>query len=114
MDVAINYTNGGRARGLALLIWMCHNMRFHLLAASFTVALVIPVTAFCQLFSENFDVNPTANWTVNGGPSDEEANFFFDYNTIGIPSAPNSTGGTTRGLKLQANETSAIFGGFSV
>ena len=89
-------------------------MRFHLLAASFIVPLVIPATAFCQLYSENFDVDPTANWTVNGGPSDEEANFFFDYNTIGIPSAPNSTGGTTRGLKMQANETSAIFGGFSV
>jgi hypothetical protein len=73
-----------------------------------------PFAVFAQLFSENFDVDPTANWTVNGGPSDEQADFFFDYNTVGIPSAPNSTGGTTRGLKMQANETSGIFGGFSV
>src|SRR5215211_8136040 len=101
-------------RAVSLVNLEVSQMKCHLFAASFIVALVFPATAFCQLYSENFDVDPTANWTVNGGPSDEEANFFFDYNTIGIPSAPNSTGGTTRGLKLQANETSAIFGGFSV
>ena len=39
--------------------------------------------------------------------------FFFDYSTIGIPSAPNS-GGTTRGMKLQANLSGDVFGGFSV
>jgi hypothetical protein len=65
------------------------------------------------LFSENFDADHTANWTVNQGPSDGVANFFFDYSTVGIPSAPNSSG-TTRGLKLQANLTSGIFGGLSV
>ena len=67
------------------------------------------------LYTEDFDVDPTANWTLNGGPSDEAADFFFDYGTAaGIPSAPNSAGGTTRGLKLQANQSSGIFGGMSV
>lgn len=66
------------------------------------------------LYSEDFDSDPSANWTVNGGPSDETADFFFDYSTVGIPSAPNSVGATTRGMKLQANLTSGIFGGFSV
>lgn len=65
------------------------------------------------LYSENFDVDPTANWTVNNGPSDEAHDFFFDYSTVGIPSAPNS-GGSTRGLKLQANQSTGIFGGMSV
>lgn len=65
-----------------------------------------------QLFSENFEADPTANWTVNAGPSDSAANFFFDYSTVGIPAAPS--GGGTRGLKLQANLTNGIFGGFSV
>lgn len=65
------------------------------------------------LFQDNFDADSTANWTVNGGPSDEFADFFFDYSTVGIPSAPNS-GGTTRGLKMYANHTDGIFGGFSV
>lgn len=65
------------------------------------------------LFSENFEVDPTANWTVNNGPSDFAANFFFDYSTVGIPSAPNS-GGATRGLKLQVNQANGIFSGMSV
>jgi hypothetical protein len=65
------------------------------------------------LYSENFDVDPTANWTVNGGPSDEAADFYFDYSTVGIPSAPNSAG-TTRGMKLQANLTGGVFSGMSV
>jgi hypothetical protein len=67
------------------------------------------------LYSENFEVDPTANWTVNKGPAttDEAHDFFFDYSTAGIPSAPNS-GGSTRGLKLQANQSSGVFGGMSV
>ncbi len=65
------------------------------------------------LYSQNFDTDDTANWTVNDGPTDELADFFFDYSNVGVPSAPNS-GGTTRGMKLQANLFNAVFGGFSV
>jgi hypothetical protein len=65
-------------------------------------------------FSENFDVDPTANWRVNNGPSDGSADFFFDYSSVGIPPAPNSTGGTTRGLKMQANMANGILSGISV
>ena len=65
------------------------------------------------LFTENFDTDPTANWLVNLGPTDGVADFFFDYSTVGIPPAPHSAG-TTRGLKLQANLTSGVFGGLSV
>ena len=66
------------------------------------------------LYSDNFDVDTTANWTVNsfvggttasGGNAANAYDFFFDYSTVGIPAAPNSSGGTTRGLKLQANVT---------
>jgi len=66
------------------------------------------------LFSDDFDTDPTANWTVNswvggttssGGSAANAANFFFDYSSVGIPAAPNSSGGSTRGLKLQANIT---------
>src|SRR5688572_29777638 len=45
-----------------------------------------------DLYSNNFETNTTASWTLNGGPSDEVANFFFDYSTVGIPSAPGSGG----------------------
>jgi hypothetical protein len=65
------------------------------------------------LYSDNFDVDSTANWTMNGGPSDEAVDYYFDYNTVGIPAAPNS-GGTTRGVKMQANQSSGVFGGMSV
>ncbi len=65
------------------------------------------------LYSENFDADHTANWTANSSPGNHAANFWFDYSTIGIPSAPNS-GSTTVGLKLEANYTGGVFGGVSV
>jgi hypothetical protein len=62
------------------------------------------VSQAATLYSQTFDVDDTANWTVNNnGAGTNTANFFFDYSTVGIPSAPNSTGGTTLGLKLGAN-----------
>lgn len=92
-------------------------MRYHLFVLSVLASLVIPTTVYSQLYSENFDVDPTANWTVNpstgANTTDTSADFFFDYSTVGIPSAPNSTGGTTRGLRMQANETTGVFGGLS-
>lgn len=76
-------------------------------------AALMAQSSFGQIvYSDNFDVDSTANWTINGGPSDEAVNIFFDYSTVGIPSAPNS-GGTTRGVKMQANQSSGIFGGVS-
>jgi hypothetical protein len=73
-------------------------------------------SAQAALYSQSFDVDDTANWTVNSGPGTNASNLFFDYSTVGIPSAPNSTGGTTRGVKLQANTSTAtpLFGGISV
>ncbi len=65
------------------------------------------------LFTEDFNSNPAANWVVNQGPSDGVADFFFDYSTVGVPPAPG-TSAPTRGLKLQANLTSGVFGGLSV
>lgn len=66
------------------------------------------------LFEEDFGAGASANWTVNQGPSDGVADFAFDYSTVGIPPAPNSTDGSTIGLKLQANVSSGVFGGLSV
>jgi len=92
------------------------NMRDRLLSITMGAAVTLAAfPAFGQsLYMQNFDVDDTPNWTINDGPTDEHADFFFDYGTVvGIPSAPNS-GGTTRGMKLQANITDGIFGGFSV
>lgn len=68
--------------------------------------------AQAQLFFDDFDVDHTANWVVNNGPTDSNVNVFFDYSTLGIPSAPRSNG-TTRGLRMLANQSNGIFGGVS-
>jgi hypothetical protein len=93
-------------------------MRFadRLLAAlSLTVVATVVSPAAAQvLYMQDFQVDDTANWTVNNGPSDEAHDFFFDYSTLGIPQAPNSAAGPTRGMKLQANLFNAVFSGMSV
>lgn len=68
-------------------------------------AALVAQSSLGALFSADFDTDQTANWTVNSnyGGGTNSANIFFDYSTVGIPSAPNSTGGSTRGLKLGAN-----------
>jgi len=56
------------------------------------------------LFQDNFDLDSSANWLVQFTTDGAQAaDVFFDYSTVGIPSAPNSVGSTTRGLRLQAN-----------
>jgi hypothetical protein len=72
-----------------------------------------PALAGPGLYSQDFEVDSTASWTLNGGPADDSADFFFDYSTqAGIPAAPSGPG--TRGMKLQANLQAGIFGGMSV
>ncbi|MEK7675761.1 MAG: Calx-beta domain-containing protein, partial [Verrucomicrobiota bacterium] len=66
------------------------------------------------LFSDNFDADTTSLWTVNVAHADNFATFSYDYSADGIPSAPNSTNGTTRGLKLESNVSSGTFTGLSV
>lgn len=77
------------------------------------------VTARSQvLYSESFDIDHSTGgyWNVNLGPGNNAANLYFDYSTIGIPSAPHSTGGSTRGVKLEANfgPTTGSAGGVSI
>ena len=55
------------------------------------------------LFADNFDGNSATNWIYNTSSADNAAQFNFDYSTLGIPSAPNSANGSTRGLQLKAN-----------
>src|SRR5687768_1137241 len=74
------------------------------------------------LFSEDFDTDSTAEWSFNSTEGDaaddavnQEANFFFDYSTAGIPPAPGGTL-STRGLKMEANipDGTPLFNGLSV
>ncbi len=94
-------------------------MKFHMGVVAVAVALTWQsISPAVVLFEEDFEVDSTANWTVNSGPTDfddpdgdidgdfssNQAKFFFDYSTVGIPAAPNSVGGNTRGMKLMANQ----------
>jgi hypothetical protein len=90
-------------------------MRFNnSFAAALTALVLAPSIGLAlPLYSENFEINPSGNWTLNNGPSDAAANFSFDYSTVGIPLAPHSAAGGFHGLKLQANLFNGIFSGMS-
>jgi hypothetical protein len=83
-------------------------------AAVFTV---FPEKASAAYFFDNFDADTGALWNVNRATTANAtanfATFAFDYSTIGIPAAPGS-GGTTRGLKLEANVSGGVQTGISV
>lgn len=86
------------------------------------LAGALPLGASANLFFDNFDTDSTANWAFNSSLTGDtandgaggEANVFFDYSTVGIASAPGSVGGTTRGMKVQANLTTGVFSGMSM
>jgi hypothetical protein len=64
-------------------------------------------------YTEDFDVDNSANWTVNDPAlSDILVDFNYDYSAIGVPAAPG--GSSTRGLKMTANNSGGVFSGFSV
>lgn len=85
-------------------------MRNRLTPLASLAAMAFAAVSAAQ-FSDDFEVDSTANWQFNSsqtadGTSDNfnnEANFFFDYSTVGIPLAPHSSSGGTRGLKMEAN-----------
>ena len=60
------------------------------------------------LFSDDFDAGTSAaNWVVLSAGGDYTADFAFDYSTRGIPSAPNSAGGSTIGVQFTVNNNDA-------
>jgi hypothetical protein len=59
-------------------------------------------TTSAQLYSDSFDTDTSANYVISKD-TDSSATFAYNYSIWGIPSAPHSTGGTTRGLRLEAN-----------
>ena len=65
-------------------------------------------------FADNFDAGTSASaWTAVLSHADAFADFAFNYGTLGIPSAPNSTGGSTVGLRFLANQSAGVQQGIS-
>jgi hypothetical protein len=71
-----------------------------LCAASLTS--LAPSVRAQTLFLDDFDVNSSSMYKVNQD-SDAEVIFGYNYAAVGIPSAPNSVGGTTLGVRFRAN-----------
>ena len=63
------------------------------------------------LFADDFDTDTSANWLVRFGANNNiyDANVVFahDYSQLGIPPAPHTLNGTTRGLFLNVNKNDA-------
>lgn len=83
-------------------------------AESVPVLLEVMLPPLQTLFSDNFDVNTEANWVVNRSSTDTRVTFNYNYAADGIPSAPNSTGGTTRGVKFEANMVNAALAAINI
>lgn len=81
--------------------------------ASLAALLASGVSMAAPIYSEDFNADHSAAWTVNDPAlSDITNNFFYDYSAIGVPAAPG--GATTRGLKMTANNSGGVFSGYSV
>lgn len=68
-------------------------------------AVSLAVQAQNTIFTEDFETDHSLDnkWLTNSTGGYNPVNLYFDYSTVGIPSAPHSTGGSTHGAKLQAN-----------
>jgi hypothetical protein len=80
-----------------------HRLPLSCLAAALALATQ-PASAQELLYSDNFDTNTASQYTINADP-DTSVFFNYDYSQspFGIPSAPNSVDGTTRGVRFEAN-----------
>lgn len=59
--------------------------------------------------ADDFDLGTSASdWNVIPSSADYSAEFAYDYSAVGIPTAPNSTGGSTVGLKFTVNNNDGI------
>ena len=60
------------------------------------------------VFLDDFETNSAARWVVNRSSADTRVTFHYDYGAMGIPAAPHTAGGTTRGLRMEANLTAGV------
>ncbi len=69
-----------------------------------------PVNEFeVTLFADDFDAGTSSGlWDLFTSSADYTAEFAFDYSTASIPTAPNSSGGSTTGLRFTVNNNDAV------
>jgi hypothetical protein len=59
-------------------------------------------TTLCAQYVDDFNADTSGLYVITQ-TADAQATFVFDYGSLGIPLAPNTTDGTTLGLKMEAN-----------
>ena len=77
-------------------------MKVYASIALISIALA-SITPAQELFSDDFNSDSSADYTLNTSSNDTKIEFGFDYSTLGIPVAPNTTDASTLGLKLAGN-----------
>lgn len=71
-------------------------------AALLALCCLPAATSAESLFSDNFDVDSSAQWSVFTSQADTAVLFGYDYSADGIPASPHGSG-TTLGVKFTAN-----------
>jgi hypothetical protein len=75
--------------------------------SAFAVVVVLALTTAAHavtLFSDDFNTaGSSANYTLVVTSADTDVQFAFDYSTMGIPVAPHTTDGSTKGVRMDAN-----------
>src|SRR3954447_20524077 len=84
-------------------------MKFCLWVLSLAAALAVSaVSVAAALYTQDFNVDDTANWTVlpptGATDPDSVVDCSHDYSALGVPAPPNGTG--TRGLQMNLNNSS--------
>ena len=79
-----------------------------------SVASLTVYPAQTTVFLDTFDTNTAALWRLNKSSTDTRVTFNYDYSGLGIPSAPHAAGGTTRGLRMEANLTAGVVAALSL
>ncbi len=90
-------------------------------ATSMPAMLQVNTNAFPLLFSDSLDTDTSANWNFIAGSDDNvpdyTTNWAYNYGVIPytfngitylIPPAPNSTGGSTMGVKFTVNDSNGV------
>lgn len=74
-------------------------------------SVFVPLISSAQvIYSDNFNSSSdAANYnilqtTVSGGGASSDATFGFDYSTLGVPVAPDTTDSSTLGLRLRVDD----------
>jgi hypothetical protein len=83
-------------------------MRIKYLSGCLLACLLTGNVSGSIIIWDDFELNTSSNYSVvsgGGTPSDGTVTFGFDYLAAGIPLAPRSTVGDSRGLRITANDT---------